>query len=73
MINVDTEKLELLSESGPLWPGKRKPKKTTLYSYIGKGINGIKLESMIVCGRRMTSREAIRRFLAAQNREMATS
>ncbi len=39
----------------------------TMARYIQKGIRGVKLETVKIGGRRYTSREAIARFITAQN------
>ena len=45
------------------------PHITTLYRWCERGVRGVKLETMKSGGRTLTSVEAIRRFLAAQNGE----
>ena len=39
----------------------------TLHRYRLNGVRGVKLESCLIGGRRFTSREAVARFIAAQN------
>ena len=39
----------------------------TMARWIQKGIKGVRLETLLIGGRRVTSREAIARFIAAQN------
>lgn len=43
----------------------------TMARYIQKGIGGVKLETIKIGGRRYTSKEAIARFIAAQNADDA--
>ena len=43
-------------------PGR--PSVSTGYRFALRGIKGIRLESIVVGGRRFTSREALRRFVA---------
>jgi hypothetical protein len=45
----------------------------TMARYIQKGIGGIKLETIKIGGRRYTSKEAIARFIAAQNADEGTA
>ena len=44
-------------------PGR--PHISSGYRYITRGIRGVVLESIVVGGRRWTSRQALRRFIAA--------
>lgn len=39
----------------------------TMARWIQRGIKGVKLETIVIGHRRLTSREAIQRFIAAQN------
>ncbi|MEJ7590355.1 MAG: DUF1580 domain-containing protein [Planctomycetaceae bacterium] len=39
----------------------------TMARWIQKGVKGVKLETLLIGGRRVTSKEAICRFIAAQN------
>ena len=39
----------------------------TMARWIQKGVKGVKLETLLIGGRRVTSREAIARFITAQN------
>jgi len=39
----------------------------TMARWIQKGVKGVKLETLLIGGRRVTSREAICRFIARQN------
>lgn len=65
MINHTTEELIPIEEAGSLIPGN--PSRCTVYRWTLKGSRGQVLET-IVCGhKRFTSREAIDRFITAQN------
>lgn len=65
MIDHTKEELINFEECGLLIPGN--PARCTLYRWVLKGCRGVKLET-IVCGhKRFTSKEAIARFIAAQN------
>lgn len=70
MIDVFSEELLPIAKSGVAFPGSN-PSQATIQRFRLKGINGIKLESVKVGGLRYTSREAISRFIAAQNAEDA--
>jgi hypothetical protein len=39
----------------------------SLHRWRLKGVRGVKLETVLICGLRYTSKEAIARFIAAQN------
>jgi len=60
------ETLVSLSEACRLFP--RTVARPTLERWLRKGSKGVKLESVLVCGRRMVSREAIDRFVRNQLR-----
>ena len=65
MIDVNNEVILTLQEAARLFPGRRLGKRSSVRSvwrWVSKGHRGIKLESLKVAGRRMTSREAIARF-----------
>ena len=65
MINHEAEEIVPIDESGKYFPSK--PSRPTIHRWWLKGIRGVKLET-IVCGhKRFTSKEAIARFIAAQN------
>jgi hypothetical protein len=55
------ETLIPIAEAARLVPGR--PHLATLHRWIARGCRGIRLESILVGGRRFTSREAIARFI----------
>jgi hypothetical protein len=61
MIDLKTEDCILLSRAGPVVPGR--PSVPTLFRWALKGCRGIKLETIMVGGRRFTSTQAIQRFV----------
>lgn len=61
-ISLD-DQLLTLSQAAKLLPGK--PHVSTLWRWVQHGCRGIKLESLVLAGRRFTSREALDRFAAA--------
>jgi hypothetical protein len=63
MIDVANEQLLTFSEAARMLPGHVHA--STLHRWRLCGVRGLKLETVIVGGRRYTSREAIVRFSAA--------
>ncbi len=61
MIDLSNERLRLLAKASPDFPGR--PHTSTLLRWALRGVKGIKLETVIVGGRRFTSLEAIQRFI----------
>lgn len=65
-INVESETLVTLSEACRLIPpGGVSP--ATMARWIQRGVRGAKLATIFIGGRRLTSREAVQRFITAQN------
>jgi Protein of unknown function (DUF1580) len=60
-----TEDLLLLAKANVEVPGRPHP--STVARWALKGINGVKLETLIVGGRRYTSYQAVQRFLYKLN------
>ena len=72
MIDVTTETPVPFQEAGPLFPGRRKPHIASLHRWRLTGVlnadgNRVKLESVLVCGLRCTTKAAVLRFITAQN------
>jgi hypothetical protein len=65
MIDVHTEDLFLLSKGPPEL--KSAPSPATLWRWALRGIRGHRLETVIVGGRRYSSRDAFDRFLRSLN------
>ena len=65
-VRLLSETLMSLPDACLAFPG-RKVSLPTLHRWRNSGARGICLETVLVGGRRMTSMEAIQRFLAAQN------
>lgn len=63
MIDPQNERLFPLTDAAKEVP--HRPNVTTLWRWQTRGIRGVKLETLLVGGRRMTSREALSRFFAA--------
>ena len=68
-IDCDTENLVRFNEARSAFPGRGSIALQTLHRWRLRGVRGVKLETCLCGGLRMTSREAISRFLAAQNRD----
>lgn len=64
-INPTTESLLTVTQASQQIPGR--PHVATVWRWILKGLNGIKLGSVKVGGRRYTSAEAIESFIADSN------
>jgi hypothetical protein len=67
MIDHENEEIMTLTAASKELPGR--PNVATLWRWRTIGVRGQKLETMLYGGRRVTSREAIARFLAAINGE----
>jgi hypothetical protein len=67
-VRLLSETLMSLPDACSAFPG-RKVSLPTLHRWRLSGVRGIFLETVLVGGRRMTSLEAIERFLAAQNEQ----
>ena len=63
MIDLRIEQLRLLSKAAADVPGR--PHSSTLMRWWRRGVKGVKLETVVVGGRRFTSIEAIQRFIEA--------
>ncbi len=63
MINLKTETLLTLREATEHVPGS--PHLSTLHRWVKHGLKGVRLESCLVGGRRVTSVEAVGRFSQA--------
>lgn len=61
MIVLATESLLSLSQAANSLPGK--PHKNTIVRWSLNGVKGVRLETIMLGGRRMTSREALQRFI----------
>ena len=62
ILDLSQEHLVTLTEASRIIPGS--PHFSTLWRWYQRGIRGTRLETVIVGGRRFTSREAIKRFIA---------
>ena len=71
MIDIDTEDLIPFQQAPDFIPGA--PCLQTLHRWRLKGVRGARLETILCGGIRYTSREAIRRFIIAQNADAVTT
>jgi hypothetical protein len=63
--DLANEKLLTIPEAAQCVPGERgKRGVSTLWRWIAKGARGVKLESVLIGGKRYTSEEALARFIA---------
>jgi hypothetical protein len=62
MIDLQTEQLLLLANACDVVPGR--PHVSTLIRWWRDGVRGVKLETVVVGGRRFTSIEAVHRFIS---------
>jgi len=65
MIDTTTEELVSFRKAADLFPSGPHP--ATVWRWSQRGVRGVRLESILVGGKRFTSREAIERFIAASN------
>lgn len=65
MLDMLEENLLNLSQAARIFPGG--PHKSTVHRYVTHGIHGVRLETVLVGGKRLTSKEAIVRFLMTLN------
>jgi len=64
-IDIEYDEVMPLSQAAGYFPVR--PSLRTLWRWHHRGVRGIKLETALVGGRRVTSREAVRQFLGAIN------
>ena len=62
-INVNRERLLTVSAAAKSLPERRHI--ATVWRWLHAGCRGVKLESVLIGGRRYTSKEAIQRFIAS--------
>ena len=66
-IDCELETLMTFDEARTAFPGDRRLSLATLHRWRLHGVRGVKLETLLIGGLRYTSREAIARFITAQN------
>ena len=68
MIDTEAETVISFADARSAFPGiDRRLSLATLHRWRLNGVRGVKLETVLIGGLRYTSREAITRFIAAQN------
>jgi len=70
MVNFGTEQLMTIAEVCQLLPGRRHGhalSRCTVLRWMLRGTRGVRLESIAIGCQRLTSREALERFIAAMN------
>ena len=65
-IDASTEELIPIATAAQLFPGKPVCIQT-MHRWRLKGVRGVKLETLLIGGLRYTSKQAIERFIIAQN------
>jgi hypothetical protein len=74
-IDPTTEQIISFSEAARRCGNRRNSRPTapsTIWRWVQKGVRGVRLESALVGGLRMTSAEALKRFFAALNHDQVT-
>lgn len=61
-IDIGTENPLSLTEAAKVAPGR--PHLATVWRWCQRGVRGVKLETIVVGGRRFTTTEALERFIA---------
>ena len=67
MIDVEAETLITFSDARTAFPGDKRLSLATLHRWRLNGVRGNRLDTVLIGGLRYTSKEAIARFIAAQN------
>ena len=57
MIDINEEEVISLTQVSKEYPGR--PNASTVWRWHARGLHGIRLETIVLGGRRMTSREAL--------------
>ena len=60
---IDLQNEEIIPLAPKAFPSR--PSIPTIWRWQGRGVGGVRLETIVIGGRRFTSREAIDRFIAA--------
>lgn len=63
MVDAFVDSLLSIPEAAHQSPGR--PHIATVWRWINRGVRGVKLETVMIGGRRFTSREALERFFAS--------
>lgn len=71
MINVKLETLVHFTDARSEFHNGRLASLASLHRWRLNGVRGVKLETVLICGLRYTSLEAIDRFITAQNADDA--
>lgn len=70
-MSIESETLIPFQQARNEFPGRKRVGNATLHRWRLHGVRGCKLETLVVGGQRFTSREAICRFIEAQNQPHA--
>jgi hypothetical protein len=66
-IDTTLETLVTFADARTAFPGDRRLSNATLHRWRLHGVRGVRLETVLIGGLRYTSKEAIERFITAQN------
>ena len=66
MIDLSTEEIVPLADAPAKYPYGR-PHRATVYRHSLNGVRGVRLETILIGGRRFTSTEAVHRFVRQLN------
>ena len=69
MIDLKTEAILSLKDSCDCFPGRGRLHISTVQRWRQVGVRGVRLETVRVGGKTFTTREAISRFISAQNQD----
>ncbi len=61
MVDINTESVVSLTEAARILPTR--PHASTMWRWYKRGVRGIRLETVVIGGKRYTSREALQRFI----------
>lgn len=64
-ISIDAERLVTFAQAAKCLPDDRRPSYTTWWRWSSRGCGGVRLETIVRGGRRLTSVEAVQRFFDA--------
>lgn len=67
MIDLKFERLRAFNQAARVLPKGSRPNQSTWWRWWRHGVRGVRLETVIVGGKRYTTDEAVLRFVAALN------
>lgn len=67
MIDVSVERPITFNEAARYLPEDRRPNFSTWWRWSTAGVRGVRLETILIGGRRYTTAQAVERFIASSN------